>query len=106
MDGLERMAHGRNQLCQHILSSQPQTGCVDTGVTANKFSPQHIFVNKQLDPVVLIVHQTENAQRAGRNVQKLLHIFAGGEREPGGADLLREFFGLKGLVQIQIKINR
>jgi len=93
-----RMPHGGDDLIYQVFRAQPQAGGVDTGVAADVFALENILIDQKLHMVFLVVHQAQNAQGAGSDVQKLLHIFRGRKGQPGGADLLGKILGLEGLV--------
>ena len=59
-----------------------------TGVTADVIVLQHILVDEETDPMLLIVHQAHNTDRAGFNIQIFQHIRRLRKGEPGRSDLL------------------
>ena len=69
---------------------------------------QHVLVHEKLYMVLPVVHQPQDADGAGGDVQKLLHILRRGKAQAGGADLLGENTGLKMFVpgeHQQIKVR-
>ena len=46
----------------------------------------------------MVVHQAQDADGAGGDVQQLQHLLGRGKGQPGGADLLGEELGLEGLL--------
>ena len=48
--------------------------------------------------MVRVVHEAQHRGRAGGAVQQLPQLLLRGEGEPGGADLVAEVLGVKGLV--------
>ena len=59
---------------------------------------QHVLVHEKLHMVLPVVHQPQNADGAGGDVQKLLHILRRGKAQAGGTDLLGEDAGFEMLV--------
>jgi len=87
---------GRENGFQQIPGPKLQAGGVDAGVAAEKFVAfQYIPVDEQPYPILMVVHQAQNADRAGGNVQKLFHIFRTGEGEAGASNLPGENCGFK-----------
>ena len=75
---------------QQITGSDFQAGSVDTGVTAEVFILQHISVNRQPDTVFCIVHQPQNTDGTGGDVEKLFHKFSRCKGQSGAAHLFGE----------------
>ena len=102
------MAQGGDQLFRQVRRADAKRRGVDAGVDTDVFAAQHICVDQQLHPIVVVVHQAKDAQTSGGDVQKLLHVAAVGKGQAAGADLLAEHAGLEGLVaghQQNIKIR-
>ena len=68
------MSHSRNDLFKHIMGADPKAGGVDAGMAADIRLFQEILVNKQLNVMLLVIHQTEDAYRARGDVQVFFHI--------------------------------
>ena len=47
----------------------------------------NILVNQKANPVFPIVHQSQNTDRAGGNIEKLFHEFRAGKGKACAADL-------------------
>ena len=62
-------------------------------MAAEEFIRQQIAVHQQLDLIVMIVHQSEYADRAGCDVEIFLQLFGGAEGQAGRADLLGQLPG-------------
>ena len=88
--GQKRMIYGRKKAVRDIFCSDRQAGCVYTGMAANMIGSQHIPVDQQLDPVLLVVHKAENADRAWGDIQKFFHKFRSGKGQTGRLDLFGE----------------
>jgi hypothetical protein len=70
------MVYCREYLFQQICRFHTQGRGIDTGMTAKVFSLQNILVDQQLNPVFPVIHQTQYAKGAGRDIQKFLHEFS------------------------------
>ena len=92
------MIHRRQDPVHQIIGTKPQAGGVDAGVAAEVFTLQHILINKQLHLLFPVVHQPQNADGAGGDVQQPLHMLRAGKGKAGGADLLAQCAGLKLLI--------
>ena len=61
--------HIWKKFLQQVWGADAQTGSIDTWMAANVFvMVDHISINEKSYPVVLIIHQSQNADRAGSNV--------------------------------------
>ena len=86
----------RKETLQKIGSFNSQTGSVDAGMAANVgMSLNHILVNDQLNLILVIIHQAQNAHRAGSKIKILFQIFWTGKGKSGAADLVGKVFGFK-----------
>ena len=92
------MAHGGDDFFHEVLRAQPQGGGVDAGVAAEELTLQDILIHQQLYHMLPIVHQAQNAQRTGSNVQIFFHILCRGKRKPRRTYLGRQILGLERLV--------
>ena len=73
---------------QQVCGADAQTGSIDTWMAANVLvMVDHISINEKSYPVVLIIHQSQNADGAGGDVEELFHVFRLGKRQTRGADL-------------------
>ena len=84
------MPQSGKDFIQQITGSDFQAGSVDTGVTAEVFILQHISVNRQPDTVFCIVHQPQNTDGTGGDVEKLFHKFSRCKGQSGAAHLFGE----------------
>ena len=86
------MVHRGQKFLQNIGKPDFQTGCIDAGVAADVFVLQEVFVNEQLHPVPMVVHQPKNTDGARVDVQQLRHMFFVRKGQPGAAQLGGERF--------------
>ena len=70
-------------------------GRVHTGVAAEPFGVQHVFVDDQPDTVVSVVHEPHDADGAGLDVQELLHELRARKGQAGDAQLAGDLLGLE-----------
>ena len=70
-------------------------------MTADVLPFQHVLVHEKLHTVLPVIHQPQNADGAGGDVQKFLHILRRGKAQAGGTDLLGEDAGFEMLVPRQ-----
>ena len=57
-------------------------------MTSDKFMMfDNILVNQKANPIFLIVHQSQNTDRAGSNIEKLFHEFRTSKGKAGAAYL-------------------
>ena len=81
------MFHSRNDLLQQIFRAKPQARGIDSGMAADIRSSEHVLVDKELYPVFLVIHKSQHAHGARRDIQKLFHLSIFCERESCRADL-------------------
>ena len=61
--------HIWKKFLQQVCGADAQTGSIDTWMAANIFvMVDYISINEKSYPVVLIIHQSQNADRARSNV--------------------------------------
>ena len=93
------MFHSRNNFFHHIFHVNFQAGGVDAGMAADIRLFQEILVNKQLNVMLLVIHQTEDAYRARGDVQVIFAIikshFTKGNSRSGYAKLRGNFLGFE-----------
>ena len=94
------MAQGGDDGAGQIAGGDGEGGGVQAGVEADLGPVQHRAVDDQTDALVRVVHQTQNAQRAGGDIQQGLHLFVGCEAQPRAAQSLGEILGLEDLVAL------
>ena len=102
------VTQGGNDFLNEILGGEPEGAGVDAGMAAKEGSVQHILIDQQTNPVLFVVHQTQDTEAARGDVQKLLHEFRSGEGQPGGSNLLGQLAGFENLIagdQQQVKVG-
>ena len=102
------MSHGGNDFLHQILGAQSQAGGIDAGMAAKVFTLQHIFINQKLHPLFVVIHKSQNTDRAGGDIQKLLHVRCVRKGKAGRADLLGKNAGFEGFAagdHQQIKVR-
>lgn len=82
------MVNGRENFIQQVLGAQLQAGGVNAGMAADEFVVQHCFVDQQADTVFLVVHQTQDTDGAGGDIQVFFHELRFSEGQAGASDLL------------------
>ena len=60
---------GGQKLVQNIPGAKLQTGSVDAGMAAYVFAGNHIFVYQKLHPVFFIVHEAQEGDGSGCEIQ-------------------------------------
>lgn len=75
-----------------ICCEELHAGGVDTGVAGKKLLIFYCLpINQKLNLMLCIIHQPQDADRTGSNIQEPLHILRPSKRQPGTADLLRQY---------------
>ena len=67
-------------------------------MAADVLVPKEVLIHEKLYPVFAVVHQPHDTHRTRVKPQVFNHLFGRRKTEARGANLRREFFGLKGLV--------
>lgn len=81
---------------QQIGGADLYTGSVDAGMAAHVLVFFHNgLIDQQADAAVFVIHQPKDADGAGCDIQKLLHIFGIGEGKAGAADLFGQYGGFE-----------
>ena len=87
--------HCRDNFFHHVFHVNFQAGGVDAGMAADIRLFQEILVNKQLNVMLLVIHQTEDAYRARGDVQVFFHISLISKGKSGYAKLRGNFLGFE-----------
>ena len=95
------MVDGGEKFFKDIRRSDGEGGRVDAGVAADGFRGGDGAVDDELDGVVRVVHEAEDADGAGGDIEIFLHIRRVGEGQARHAELLRQVPGLEDLLPFQ-----
>ena len=83
---------------QQVCCFDTQAAVIFAGVTAEPFRFVYVLVHQQLDLMLTVVHETQYAGGTGGAADESFHILRRGKGQSGGADLMAQILGDKGLV--------
>ena len=90
------MPYLRQEGVQNIAGFYFQAGCINAGMAADKgMAGNNILINKQFYPVFGVVHQSQDTDGTGGDIQKPFHILFFSKGKAGTADLFGKLRRMK-----------